>query len=135
VVSRNSILLAVRRVTLVTVQRWNFGKGPLNDSYLLRRPGTAVSLGTTRRGKPLTRLRRGMILYSTAFVFGAAYAILFQDSLGAFLHWREAWIAAIILWGILLAIVAWRRNYAHRSSDASADGITSGNSGDGQDIS
>lgn len=54
---------------------------------------------TTRRGKPLTRLQRWMIFYATAFVLGAAYAILFQDGLGALLHWRESWIGAILFVG------------------------------------
>jgi len=74
---------------------------------------------TSRRGKPLTRLQRRMILYATTFILGAAYAILFQEGLGVFLHWREAWIAAIILWAALLAVIAWRG--ANRASDTPSE--------------
>lgn len=67
----------------------------------------------TRRGKPLTPLQRGMILYATIFALGMVYLILFQDVVGEFLRWKDAWIAALVLWGLVLAVLAWRR---HRSS-------------------
>lgn len=70
---------------------------------------------TTRRGRPLTRLQRGMILYAVLFVFGMEYLIMFQDELGAFLHWKSVWIAAGALWGMLLAVIAWWRNHAIRA--------------------
>lgn len=75
----------------------------------------------TRRGKPLTHLQRGMVLYATVFAFGMTYVILFQDNLSAFFHWKEAWIATIVLWGIVLAIVAWWRERAIRSDNATFD--------------
>lgn len=67
----------------------------------------------TRRGKPLTSLQRGMILYATIFALGMVYLILFQDGLGKFLRWKDAWIAALVLWGLILAALAWWR---HRST-------------------
>jgi tryptophan-rich sensory protein len=70
---------------------------------------------TTRRGKPLTSLQRGMILYAAVFALGMVYLILFQDGLGRFFRWRDAWIAALVLWGVMLAALAWRR---HRSTIA-----------------
>jgi hypothetical protein len=73
---------------------------------------------TTRRGKLLTSLQRGMVFYATIFAIGMVYMILFQDNLGAFLRWKDAWIAAIVSWGILLAIIAWQRSRAHRASVA-----------------
>lgn len=69
-----------------------------------------------RRGKPVTRLQRAMIIYATTFVFGMAYAILLQDKLGELLHWRKSWIAAIGLWAALLGLVAWR-NFAVQHCD------------------
>jgi formate/nitrite transporter FocA (FNT family) len=74
-----------------------------------------------RRGKPLTHLQRGMILYATAFAFGMTYVILFQDNLAAYLHWKDAWIATIVLWGIVLAILAWRRRRVVRPDNATFD--------------
>jgi hypothetical protein len=72
---------------------------------------------TTRRGKPLTSLQRRMVFYATIFALGMVYLILFQDNLAAFLRWKEAWIAGIVLWGVLVAIVAWQLSRVHRSSD------------------
>jgi tryptophan-rich sensory protein len=68
---------------------------------------------TTRRGKPLTSMQRQMIVYATVFALGMAYLILFQDELGRFLRWGDAWIAGLILWGVMLAAFAWCR---HRST-------------------
>jgi hypothetical protein len=58
-----------------------------------------------------------MVFYATIFALGMVYLILFQDNLGAFLRWKEAWIAGIVLWGVLVAIVAWQLSRVHRSSD------------------
>jgi hypothetical protein len=69
---------------------------------------------SVRRGKPVTQLQRAMILYATVFVFGAAYVILFQNRIAAFIHWENAWIAALMVWGAFLALIAWRR---YRSGD------------------
>jgi hypothetical protein len=71
----------------------------------------------TRRGKPLTKLQRRMVVYSTAFICGATYAILFQDHLGESLGWRNAWIAAIVAWAAVLVIFAYAQ---YRNNDRSA---------------
>jgi hypothetical protein len=70
-----------------------------------------------RRGRPLTQLQRKMIFYATAFAIGMTYAILFQDTLGALVHWKNAWIATLVLWFFLLAIVAWLRNRTNQASE------------------
>ena len=67
----------------------------------------------TRRGEPLTPLQGGMILYATIFALGMVYLILFQDGVVRLLRWKYAWIVALVLWGTILAALAWRR---HRST-------------------
>lgn len=67
----------------------------------------------------MTKSLREMILYATIFVLGMAYVILFQDTLARFFHWKAAWIAFIILWGLFLGVLAWLRGYAHRADDMS----------------
>ena len=60
-------------------------------------------LRALRHGGPLTPLLRTLFVCLCLFALGAAYAILFQDELALLLHWREAWIAAILGWCVVLA--------------------------------
>jgi hypothetical protein len=62
-----------------------------------------------RRGQPLSSIKRKLLFYGPAFTLGMGYAIILQDQIGTLLHWRNGWIAVIVVWGALLAAVAWMR--------------------------
>jgi hypothetical protein len=62
-----------------------------------------------RGGRPLSSFQRKLLFYAPVFCLGMGSSIAFQDELGTFFHWGNAWIAAIILWAALLAAVAWLR--------------------------
>jgi hypothetical protein len=70
-----------------------------------------------RRGKPLTKLQKQMLVYGTIFVFGACYLIIFQQVLSDFFHSENAWKVAVVVWGLLLSITAWQRNRRVRNSN------------------
>lgn len=70
-----------------------------------------------RRGKPLTKLQKQMLVYGTIFAFGMGYLIVFQNALGNIFHHQSAWKFAIIIWGLLLLFTAWQRNRSARNSN------------------
>lgn len=70
-----------------------------------------------RRGKPLLPLQKSMILYASLFSLGMGYAIVFKDQIAALVHWRDAWVVVVILWGIALAFVAWQRHWRRRDDN------------------
>src|SRR5215467_4657073 len=63
-----------------------------------------------RRGRPLTPFLRVLMICLCLFALGMAYAILFQDGLATLLHWKGAWLAAILGWAVVLALFAWRQS-------------------------
>jgi hypothetical protein len=65
---------------------------------------------TVRRGQGLSSIQWKMLTYSGVLMLGLGYAIILQDQLAALFHWRSAWIAVIIAWGILLATFGWFRH-------------------------
>jgi len=89
----------------------------------------AIALGYSqakriRRGKPLSSFQRKLMFYFPLFFLGMGYAIMLQDHLAALFHWENAWIAVMVAWGALLAVVAWtryRRNALSRSTAAQRD--------------
>jgi len=75
----------------------------------------AVALGYSqsrriRGGKPLSSFQRKLMFYCPFFILGMGYAIMLQDHVAALFHWRNAWIAVIVVWGALLAAIAWMRH-------------------------
>ena len=70
-----------------------------------------------RRGKPLLPIQKSMILYACLFSLGMGYAIVFKDELAALFGWKSAWIIAAILWGTLLALVAWHRHRREKGGE------------------
>jgi hypothetical protein len=63
-----------------------------------------------RGGRPLSSFQRKLLFYAPISCLGMGYSIMFQDELAVFFHWRDAWIAAMILWGAVTAAVAWLRH-------------------------
>jgi hypothetical protein len=66
-------------------------------------------LNVLRRGRPLTSFMRVLLVCLCLFALGMTYAILFQDGLAALLHWKEAWLAAILGLAAVLTLFAWRK--------------------------
>ena len=92
------------------------------DSFDLLAPPILTLIGTVlgylwcrtvRRGQPLSPIQRNMLFYFAVFVLGMGYAIMLQDRLAILFHWESAWIAVMMAWGVLLAVIAWAR---HRSN-------------------
>jgi hypothetical protein len=78
-----------------------------------------------RGGRSLTSVQWKMILYACSFSLVMVYAILFQGKLAYFFHWEQAWIAAIGIWGLLLAFLAWHQyktDRANTGTERSDDG-------------
>jgi hypothetical protein len=69
-------------------------------------------LRSLRHGGPLTPLLRTLLVCLCLFALGAAYAILFQDQLALLARWRGAWIALIVGWGVVLALLVWRQSWS-----------------------
>jgi len=67
-------------------------------------------LRALRRGRPLTPFLRVLMICLCLFAVGAVYAILFQDGLATLLHWKGAWLAAILGWAVVLALFTWRQS-------------------------
>jgi len=55
----------------------------------------------------LTTVQRWMIFFAGIFALGMCYIILLQGRLNAFLRWRSAWIAALIIWAVLVGASTW----------------------------
>ena len=63
-----------------------------------------------RGGRPLTRVQKTMIMYTCLFCIGMGYAIIFQRELAFLLHWKDAWVAITVAWGLVLAAATvWKR--------------------------
>ena len=62
-----------------------------------------------RRGGALTQTQKSMILFACLFSFGMGYAIVFQEQLSRIMHWKQAWVATVVLWGALLGLFAYRK--------------------------
>lgn len=75
-----------------------------------------------RRGKPLSSIQKKMLFYFAFFILGMGYAIMLQDQLAVLLHWRNAWIAVMVAWAALLAVVAWKRYRGNAPSQQAAAG-------------
>lgn len=69
-----------------------------------------VQFRIIRRGQALSSIQRKLLFYGTVFTLGMCYAIMLQDQIGSLLHWRNAWIAVMVAWGMLLAAIAWIRH-------------------------
>jgi hypothetical protein len=63
-----------------------------------------------RHGRSLTPFMRVLLVCLCLFALGMTSAILLQDELATLLHWKEAWLAAILGWAVVLTLFAWRRN-------------------------
>ena len=63
-----------------------------------------------RGGKPLSSIQRKLMLYMPAFVLAMGYAMAFHEQLAALFHWEKAWLAVMVAWGALLAVIAWTRH-------------------------
>jgi len=59
---------------------------------------------------------KNVLLHGFFFVLGIGYLILWQDQLGSLLHWRPVWILLIVVWGVLLACLAWWRHQRTRAA-------------------
>jgi hypothetical protein len=84
-------------------------------SFVLSLIFLALSWGwarTVRRGQPMTRVQKLMLLYSYLFALGMSECMAGHKYLANWFHWERAWIAAIIIWAMVIAAVAWLR---HRS--------------------
>ena len=63
-----------------------------------------------RGGRPLTRVQKTMLMYTCLFCFGMCYAIIFHRELAFLLHWKGAWVAITVVWGVVLAAaIVWKR--------------------------
>jgi tryptophan-rich sensory protein len=73
-----------------------------------------------RGGKPLSSIQRKLMFYMPAFVLGMGYAMAFHEQLAALFRWENAWIAVMVVWGALLAAIAWMRYRCNALSRATA---------------
>ena len=69
-----------------------------------------------RRGQPITAVQKRMIMYACVFCLGMGYALIFKDQLKATLRLEHAWVALTVLWGLMLATLAWYRHRRNRPS-------------------
>jgi len=65
-----------------------------------------------RHGEPLTRVQRLMLLYSYLLALGMSECMAGHKYLANWFHWERAWIATLIAWTLVIAVIAWFR---HRS--------------------
>lgn len=63
-----------------------------------------------RRGRALSSLQRKMVVYATMFSLGMVYMIAWKNELAAIIGWQDAWIGTLMVWGFLLAAMAWLQN-------------------------
>lgn len=76
-----------------------------------------------RGSKLLSPIQRKMLFYFAFSVLGMTYAMAFHNQLAVLFHWENAWIAVMVAWGTLLAVIAWtkhRRNALSTISSSAA---------------
>jgi len=70
-----------------------------------------------RGGKPLTSFQKRLMWYGSAFVFGMTYTVMFHSQLSSLVHWKQAWIAIVIAWGLSLTSIAWYQHRRHSTDN------------------